>query len=98
MPARMLPSATSSPISGQARQPIARGRALRAALLGWVVLGVGLGTAIGVAEALGQAFGWGRLTEVLLQAVLMSAVVVPVVVLLRQRLDHRRVEGLGLSR
>ncbi|MCC3290864.1 CPBP family intramembrane metalloprotease [Arthrobacter sp. zg-Y1110] len=98
MPARMLPSATPSPLSEQARQPIERGRALRAALLGWVFLGVALGAAIGIAEALGLAFGWGRLDEVLLQAVLMSAVVVPGIVLLRRRLDHRRLEGLGLSR
>ncbi|MCQ1995795.1 CPBP family intramembrane metalloprotease [Arthrobacter sp. zg-Y1171] len=97
MPAR-TPTAVTSHLPDQTRQPIPRWRALQAAVLGWAFLGIGLGTAIGIAEALGQAFGWGRLPEVLLQAVLMSAVVVPGIVLLRRRLDHRDLEGLGLSR
>lgn len=98
MPASMLPSASPSPLPEQTRRPIPRSRALAAGLLGWVFLGICLGTAIGVSESLGRTFGWGRLAEVLLQAVLMSAVVVPGIVLLRRRLDRRRVEGLGLSR
>ncbi|MCQ1957440.1 CPBP family intramembrane metalloprotease [Arthrobacter sp. zg-Y826] len=98
MPARTPTAVTPSQLPDQTRQPIPRGHALRAVVLGWVFLGIGLGTAIGIAEALGQAFGWGRLTEVLLQAVLMTAVVVPGIVLLRRRLDHRSLKGLGLSR
>ncbi|WP_194266023.1 CPBP family glutamic-type intramembrane protease [Arthrobacter yangruifuii] len=54
--------------------------------------------AIGISEALGQSFGWGRLAEVLLQALLMTAIVVPGIVALRRRLDHRGLDGLGVSR
>ncbi|MCC9205044.1 CPBP family glutamic-type intramembrane protease [Arthrobacter sp. zg-Y769] len=98
MAARPPTAAPPSPLRDQIRQPTPRGRALQAAVLGWAFLGIALGTAIGVAEALGQAFGWGRLAEVLLQAALMTAVVVPGIVLLRRRLDHRSLEGLGVSR
>ncbi|MDN3904824.1 hypothetical protein [Arthrobacter sp. YD2] len=92
-----LPSATP-PTVPQERRPIPRWRALGAGVLGWAFLGICLGTAIGISEALGRLFGWGRLAEVLLQAVLMTALVVPGIGLLRRRLDHRRLEGLGLSR
>lgn len=92
-----LPSATPPPVP-QERRPIPRWRALGGGVLGWAFLGICLGTAIGISEALGRLFGWGRLAEVLLQAVLMTALVVPGIGLLRRRLDHRRLEGLGLSR
>ncbi len=62
------------------------------------MLGVGLGLAIGIADAVVQATGAGLLVEIVLQAVLMSAIVVPAVVLLRRRLDRRSLASIGLSR
>jgi hypothetical protein len=82
----------------QVRRPQPWIRAVLAALLGWVVLGVGLGLAIGVADAVTRATGAGILVEVVVQAVLMSALVLPAVVLLRRRLDRRSLRALGLTR
>ncbi len=62
------------------------------------MLGVGLGLAIGIPDAVVQATGAGLLLEIVLQAVLMSAIVVPAVVLLRRRLDRRSLASIGLSR
>ncbi len=62
------------------------------------MLGVGLGLAIGNEDAVVQATGAGLLLEIVLQAVLMSAIVVPAVVLLRRRLDRRSLASIGLSR
>ncbi|RII96707.1 CPBP family intramembrane metalloprotease [Clavibacter michiganensis] len=85
-------------LDAQTRRPQSWIRAVAVALLAWVVLGLGLGLAIGLADAVVQSTGAGLLLEVVLQAVLMSAIVVPAVVLLRRRLDRRSLASLGLSR
>ena len=85
-------------LDAQTRRPQPWIRAVAVGLLAWIVLGAGLGLAVGIAEAVTQATGGGLLPEVVLQAVLMSALVVPAVVLLRRRLDRRSLAGLGLSR
>jgi hypothetical protein len=84
-------------LEAQMRRPQPWIRAAAVALLAWVVLGVGLGLAIGIADAVMRATGAGLLLTVVLQAVLMSALVVPAVVLLRRRLDRRSLGGLGLT-
>lgn len=91
------PQMPSSP-SVQERRPVPRGRAVAAAVLGWVFLGLGLGMAVGIAEVLSRLFDWERLAEVLVQAVLMTAIVVPGIVLLRRGRDRRSLKGLGLDR
>lgn len=85
-------------LDAQTRRPRSWIRAVTVALLAWVVLGVGLGLAIGITDAVEQATGAGPLARIVLQAVLMSALVVPAVVLLRRRLDRRSLASLGLSR
>ncbi|MCM6764073.1 CPBP family intramembrane metalloprotease, partial [Rathayibacter sp. ZW T2_19] len=80
------------------RRPVPRTRSLLLALLAWLILGAGLGTAIGAATALDQAVGLPRLAVVSIQAVLLSALVVPAIVLLRRRSGRRSVSSLGLSR
>ncbi|RIJ59023.1 CPBP family glutamic-type intramembrane protease [Clavibacter phaseoli] len=85
-------------LDAQTRRPQPWIRAVAVALLAWIALGAGLGLAIGIAEAVTEATGGGLLPKVVLQAVLMSALVVPAVVLLRRRLDRRSLAGLGLSR
>ncbi|MBM7387688.1 hypothetical protein JOE37_000682 [Clavibacter michiganensis] len=85
-------------LDAQTRRPQPWIRAVAVALLAWIVLGLGLGLAVGIAEAVTRATGGGLLPKVVLQAVLMSALVVPAVVLLRRRLDRRSLAGLGLSR
>lgn len=110
MPASARPAAVSSEptaaraespdrrLDAQTRRPQPWIRAVAVALLAWVVLGVGLGLAIGITDAVEQATGAGLLARIVLQAVLMSALVVPAVVLLRRRLDRRSLASLGLSR
>lgn len=75
-----------------------RGRSVTRGLLGWIVLGVGVGVAIGVAEAMGRWLSLGATGVMVLQAVLASALVVPAIVLLRTRADRRSLPGLGLDR
>ncbi|MBO3102316.1 CPBP family glutamic-type intramembrane protease [Cellulomonas fengjieae] len=75
-----------------------RGRAVARGVLGWLVLGVGLGLAIGVAEAVQRWLSLGTTAAMLLQAVLATVLVVPAIVLLRTRVDHRTLAGLGLAR
>ncbi|WP_086516513.1 CPBP family glutamic-type intramembrane protease [Clavibacter michiganensis] len=85
-------------LDAQTRRPQSWIRAVAVALLAWVVLGVGLGLAIGITDAVEQATGAGLLARIVLQAVLMSALVVPAVVLLRRKVDRRSLASLGLSR
>lgn len=82
----------------QERQQLSRGRAVLLAAAGWVLLGAALGVSIGIAEGLSQGLGLGVLTQILVQAVLMTGIVVPGVMFLRRRLDRRSLSGLGLSR
>jgi hypothetical protein len=77
---------------------IGRGRAVARGVVGWLVLGVGIGVAIGVAEAAGRWWSLGAATVMVLQAVFTSALVVPAIVLLRTRVDRRPLVGLGLGR
>lgn len=84
--------------AGQAREPLSRRRAVLLAAAGWLFLGAALGMSIGIAEGLSQALGLGLLAQVLLQAALMTGIVVPGIVILRRRLDRRGLSGLGLSR
>jgi len=85
-------------LDAQTRRPQSWIRAVAVALLAWVVVGAGLGVAIGIADAVAKATGAGLLGKVVLQAVLMSALVVPAVVLLRRKVDRRSLVSLGLSR
>lgn len=69
------------------------------ALLGWIVLCAGIGVAISIARF--TAGRTGTTTEAavpLLQAALVSALVVPVILLLRRKVDRRSAADLGLSR
>lgn len=75
-----------------------RGRAVARGVLGWLVLGVGVGVAIGLADAADRWLSLGSAGAMLLQAVLASALVVPAIVLLRTRADRRSLPGLGLDR
>ncbi|MWV48717.1 CPBP family intramembrane metalloprotease [Rathayibacter sp. VKM Ac-2803] len=83
---------------GVVRRTVPRGAALLRAVVAWLILGAGLGAAIGAADALDQALGLPLLAVVLVQAVLMSALVVPAIALLRRRVDRRDLRGLGLTR
>jgi hypothetical protein len=85
-------------LDAQTRRPQPWIRAVAVALLAWVVLGVALAASTGIAQAVTQAAGAGLILQVALQTVLMSAIVVPAVVLLRRRLDRRSLASLGLSR
>ena len=75
-----------------------RGRAVARGVLGWLVLGVGIGLAIGVAEAVQRWLSLGTAAAMLLQAVLATAFVVPAIVLLRTRVDRQSLGGLGFGR
>ncbi|WP_259362711.1 type II CAAX prenyl endopeptidase Rce1 family protein [Curtobacterium sp. ME12] len=77
--------------------PQPRLRALLLGLAGWLLIGASLGLSVGIASAFDQAFGLARSTAVFVQAALMSALVVPAIVLLRRRVDHRSLGSLGLS-
>ena len=77
---------------------VPRGAALVRALVAWLILGASLGVAVGTMEALDQALNLPLLAVVLLQAVLMSALVLPSIVLLRRRADRRDLGSLGLHR
>lgn len=80
------------------RQPLPRTTALARGLLGWLVLCVGLGLAVGLTLVLKQRAGVTGPLGYLVQAVLMSLLVVPTVLLVRRRLDRRSVAGLGFGR
>ena len=75
-----------------------RERAVARGVLGWLVLGVGIGLAIGVAEAVQRWLSLGTTAAMLLQAVLATAFVVPAIVLLRTRVDRQSLGGLGFGR
>lgn len=68
------------------------------AVLAWLVLCVGLGAASGISIVAGEWFDLSAFAGAILSALVMSAMVVPVIVLLRRRLDHRPLAGLGWSR
>lgn len=78
-------------------EPLPRGIALLRGLLGWVVLCVGLGTAVGLALVLQQRAGLTGAARFLVQAAVMSLLVGPVVLVLRRRVDRRSAAGLGIS-
>jgi membrane protease YdiL (CAAX protease family) len=98
VPDPVLVPRTHPPHDGQQRDPLPRGAALLRGLLGWAVLSVGLGVAIGVALVLQQRLGLASAPRHLLQAGLMSLLVVPTVLVLRRRLDRRPLAALGWSR
>ena len=75
--------------------------ALARALIGWAVLSLGVQLSITIARLVSDSVAAGPAFIPVLQAVLTSMIVVPAVVLLRRRLDHRPlqgVEGIGLAR
>lgn len=78
-----------------ARPPVPRRAAAVRALAGWVVLFGCLGVVVGAAERVADVAGLPSSAQAVLQAVLMTALVVPAVVLLRRRLDHRSTASLG---
>ncbi|QIS42667.1 CPBP family intramembrane metalloprotease [Clavibacter capsici] len=82
----------------QVRHPRPWPGAVLAALLGWVALGVALGLSVGIVDAVTRAFGADRVLPAVLQAVLMSALAVPAVVVLRRRMDRRSLRSMGLAR
>lgn len=87
-------SASAAPPNDQ----IPRSAALARGVLGWLVLVTGLGVSIGLVTAADQRIGLSGATLALLQAGLMSALVIPVIWLLRSRLDLRSMAGLGWAR
>ncbi|MFT2708435.1 CPBP family intramembrane glutamate endopeptidase [Clavibacter zhangzhiyongii] len=81
----------------QVRHPRPWAGAVLVALLGWASLGVALGLSVGIADAVTRTTGAPLLLEVVLQAVLMTALAVPAAVVLRRRLDRRSLRSMGLA-
>lgn len=77
----------SGPLS-QTRSRLPRMAAITRDFAGWLVLNAGLGAAIGITDLLHQRTGLDGAPRYLVQAALMSAVVVPIIVILRRRLDR----------
>ena len=79
--------------SGRARRATSLGRAL----LGSLILATGLSLSVEVTAAVSRVAGLAPAAGFILQAVLMSAVVVPAILLLRRRVDRAPLAGLGWS-
>ena len=79
--------------SGRARRATSLGRAL----LGSLILATGLSLSVEVTAAVSRVTGLAPAAGFILQAVLMSAVVVPAILLLRRRVDRAPLAGLGWS-
>ena len=78
-----------------AAHSVTRPTALIRGALGWLVLTLGLGVSIGLVEVLDQRIGLPMVARFVVQALVMSSLVVPTVLLLRTRLDGRTLRGLG---
>ena len=73
--------------------------AIGRAMLGWIVLCAGIGLAISTARFItGLISAPPAAAAPLIQAVLVTALVVPAILALRSRLDRKSPAGLGLSR
>ncbi|MBO0897386.1 CPBP family intramembrane metalloprotease [Arthrobacter sp. zg-ZUI10] len=68
------------------------------ALLGWIVLCAGIGLAISTARFAAGLTSAPAAAVPLLQALLVTALVVPVILLLRSKVDRKSAADLGLSR
>lgn len=82
----------------QTRSSLPRLSALARALIGWLVLNAGLGAAVGITDVLHRRIDLDGPPRYLVQAALMSAIVVPVIVFLRWRLDRRSLAEIGVHR
>lgn len=81
----------------QAR-PSTRVMSIFRALLGWLVLCFGIGIAVTLARLVSGWIDLGSGGLAATQALFVSALVVPAVVLIRRTLDRRSLAGLGLAR
>jgi len=77
---------------------VSRPAAVARALLGWTTMFVALGVAIAVTERVAAWFGSSPTAQACIQGFLVTAIVVPVILLLRRRLDRRTAAGLGWAR
>ena len=85
------------PQSGAQGGQVSRVTSLVRALLGALTMMMGLSLSIEVTTAVSRVTGLTPATGFILQAVLMSAVVVPAVLLLRRRVDRAPLADLGWS-
>lgn len=85
------------PQSGAQGGRASRATSLVRALLGALTMMMGLSLSIEVTTAVSRIMGLTPATGFILQAVLMSAVVVPAVLLLRRRVDRAPLADLGWS-
>ena len=85
------------PQSGAQGGQVSRVTSLVRALLGALTMMMGLSLSIEVTTAVSRIMGLTPATGFILQAVLMSAVVVPAVLLLRRRVDRAPLADLGWS-
>lgn len=76
----------------------ARGRAFVRAGIAWIILCAGVGLAITLARLAGQWVDGGAAFIPVLQAVLVSGMVVPAIIALRRRADRKALSGIGISR
>lgn len=77
------------------RRPVPRRAGLVRALTGWLVLFGCLGVVVGAAERVTDVAGLPVSARAVLQAVLLTSLVVPAVVLLRRRVDRSSTASLG---
>ena len=85
------------PQSGAQGGQVSRVTSLVRALLGALTMMMGLSLSIEVTTAISRVIGLTPATGFVLQAVLMSAVVVPAVLMLRRRVDRAPLADLGWS-
>ena len=88
------PDAAAAPDAADAAAPTRR-EALARALIGWVVLTLGVEFSITIARLVSDWVAAGPAFVPVLQAVLTPMIVVPAVVILRRRLDRRPLRGAG---
>lgn len=89
---------TPRPTDAHLRAPLPRGAALARGLLGWLVMCLGIGIAIGAVGVIDQRVGLSAIARAMGQAAVMSALVIPAILLLRRRLDRRSAASLGWAR
>ena len=79
-------------------RPTRRSTLLLRGLLGWLVLCVGLGLSIGLVQRLDDSLRMPAAARFGLQAVFMSALVVPTILLMQSRRDRGSLRRLGWAR
>ncbi|WP_354178228.1 CPBP family intramembrane glutamate endopeptidase [Arthrobacter sp. UYP6] len=66
--------------------------------MAWLILCAGIGLSVTLGRLFNEWFSLGQAGLAAIQALLVSALVVPAVLLLRRRIDHKSLNGLGLAR